>query len=102
MPNPTPDPDNRPPASRWPDQTPPRPRGPRIEYAYDENGLPRRSLLIAWDAAGRPVGAAARVAGSDPEQWVCHRLGTGQYRTGLSEVAARDLLGEWARGHDGG
>lgn len=101
MPNPTPDPDNRPPASRWPDQTPPRPRGPRIEYAYDENGLPRRSLLVAYDAADRPVGAAARVAGSVPEQWVCHQFGTGSYETGLSEAAARAVLQEWAGIHGG-
>lgn len=62
---------------------------PRIEVV-------RPGLIVGY-GAGKPVGAAALVRGSNPPQWVAHRLGAPAYTTGLSDLAARELLLDWAR-----
>lgn len=59
----------------------------------------RPGLLVGY-GSGKPVGAAALVAGSNPPQWVAHRIGSPTYVTGLSDLSARELLLDWARSRE--
>lgn len=62
---------------------------PRIEVV-------RPGLIVGY-GAGKPVGSAALVRGSNPPEWVACRLGSPTYVTGLSDIGAHELLLDWAR-----